>query len=176
MDSIGGTGIMLEKIAKYTVSIIKLISKIAGIISIVCLLLMGILTSVNVFMRFVFNNPIRGTEEIIVYFMIVAGFLGIAWCAVQGAHVSIDMLIKHFPARTQTLIDAFTMLLALTVVPIIAWQGFAQSEYARVQKTASSYLGIPDQPFYIIMGIGFMMLALVLIIRLVESIVRGAKR
>ncbi len=167
---------MVAKVAKYTVRVINQISKIAGMISIVCLLLMGILTSANVITRFAFNYPIRGTEEIVVYFMIVAGFFGLAWCAVQGAHVSIDMITKRFPARVQALIDAFMLLLTLTVVPLIAWQGFAQSDYARLHKTASSFLAIPDFPFYIVLGLGFVMLSLVLIIRLIESISRGVKR
>ena len=152
------------------------ISRIAGIIAIVCLTIMIVLSALNVLLRFVFNYPIRGCEELITYLMIVAGFFGLAWCAVKESHVSVDMIIKHFSPRSQAIIDSITFLLALTVVPIVAWQGFAQAGYAWIHKTASSFLGIPDYPFLIVLGLGFVMLFLVLILKFIKMMVIGVRK
>jgi len=154
-------------------AVINQISRIAGIIAIICLIIMVIITSLNVFLRFFFNYPIRGCEELVIYFMIVAGFFGLAWCAVKDSHISVDMILKHFSPRTQAIIDSITLLLGLTVVPILAWQGFKQSGYAWLHRTASSFLEIPDYPFYTVLGLGFVMLFMVLVFKFIKTLEKG---
>jgi TRAP-type C4-dicarboxylate transport system permease small subunit len=166
----------IERLAHYTVAVINQVSRAAGILALIFLLAMMVLTVSDVFLRYFFNHPILGSIELVEYFMVVAGFLGIAWCAIKGGHVKVDLLLSHLPPRIQTIIDSFTLFLTMTVVPLVAWQGFAQARRARHTKSASAILEIPDYPFYFVVGISFTLLFLVQVILLVKYIARAIKR
>lgn len=166
----------MNKTAHSVERVITQISRIAGIISIVFLIAMMLLTVTDVFLRYFFNKPVLGSMEMTEYLMVGAGFLGISWCAVKRAHVKVDLVVEHFPPRVQAIVDGISYLLALTVVPLVAWQNFAQAEYAKAEHVSSDLLGIPAYPFYDIVGFTFTLLSLVLLVLLVETVVKGVKR
>jgi len=147
-------------------------SRVLNIIGVTCLVLMMLITVSDVFMRYVFTQPLKGSVELTEYLMAVVGFFGLAWCAKNLGHARVDLLMTHFSTRTQAVFDSVTYLLALTVVPLVAWRGIETSNYAREIGKHSFMLEIPDYPFYMAMGIGFLVLSLVLIALMVKSIVK----
>jgi len=107
--------------------------------------------------------------EITEYFMAIVGFSGLAWCAVRREHAMVNLLVNRFAKRAQAIFRVVTYFLCLTVAPILAWQGFIASNYARKIGKYSFLLEIPAYPFYFIMGVGFTVLSLVMIALLVRS-------
>ena len=166
----------IRKPASSAVTVINKISQITGTIAVVFLVGMMLLTVTDVFLRYVFSAPIKGSLELTEYAMVLAGFLGIAWCAVKRGHVKVDLVINRLPPRVQSVIDTITLVLAMTVVPLVAWQGFVQARYAQVERAASDFLDIPDYPFYLVVGLGFSLLVLVMVTLLAELIGKVAKK
>lgn len=166
----------IRKSARSAETIINRISQVVGAVAILFLVGMMLLTVADVFLRYVFSAPIKGSLELTEFFMVVAGFLGIAWCAVKRGHVKVDLIVRHMPPRAQGITDTITMLLAMTVVPLIAWQGFAQARYLMVENFVSPSLNIPEFPFYMVMGIGYVLIFFVMITVLVEFITKALKR
>jgi TRAP-type C4-dicarboxylate transport system permease small subunit len=158
------------------VKAINQISLIAGVMGIVFMVAMMLLTVGDVFLRFVFNKPILGSVEMTEYLMVGTGFLGIAWCAVKGGHVGVDLIVGHLPPRVQAVIDSVTCLLSLGVVPLVAWQNFLQANYAKAENVQSDLLDIPAYPFYLIVGISYTLLFLVLINTFGQSVAKAVKR
>lgn len=148
----------------------------ASVLGILFMVAMLLLTVGDVFLRFVFNRPILGSVEITEYLMVGTGFLGIAWCAAKGGHVGVDLIVSHFPPRIQAVIDSVTCLLSLGVAPIVAWQAFLQAGYAKAENVQSDLLDIPAYPFYLIVGIAFVLFSLVLVNSLVQFITKAVKR
>lgn len=169
-------GISIKKPANIAVTIINKASQIASIVAVVFLVAMMVLTVADVFLRFFFHTPIQGTVELIQYFMVVAGFLGVAWCAIQGGHLKVDVFVKRLPPRVQAIIDLITLVMAMTVVPLVAWWGFSQAGYEYTVKTVSDITEIPTYPFYIVIGLGYALLFLVLVKILVEIISKVIKK
>lgn len=167
---------LIRKLARYTVTVINQVSRVAGIVAMVFLLAMMVLTVSDVCLRYFFNAPILGSVELAEYFMVVTGFFGLAWCAVKKGHVKVDLILSHLPPRLQVIIGSITLILGLTVVPLVAWRGFTQARYAQLAKTASDLLKIPTYPFYIVLGLGYALLLLVMVTLLAESIAKAAKR
>ena len=58
--------------------------------TIVLIILMAMIV-INVFLRNTFNITIVGAVELVEMMMPLIGFLGIAWCALQGGHVVVDI-------------------------------------------------------------------------------------
>lgn len=166
-------GIM--KILRFAQKLVEQMSRICGIISMIFLVGMMLLIVADVFLRFLFNSPVKGSLELTEFFMVLAGFLGIAWCAVNDAHVRVDILVSHLPTRSQAFIDAFTLLLGMTVVPLVAWQGFSQIKSSYEEGTVSHALDIPCYPFYGVVGLGYALLFLVQIIILIKLIKKAIK-
>jgi TRAP-type C4-dicarboxylate transport system permease small subunit len=160
----------MKKLYQNTVVVIYQVSKFAGILALIFLMGIMLLTVADVVMRYFFNAPIPGTTELTIYCVIVAGFLGLSWCAVQKAHLKVDILINYFPVRVRKIINIVMLVLAMTVVPLVAWQSFAQSEIIRMEHVLSDFLKIPAFPFYIIIGISFTLLGLVVITLIVDMI------
>lgn len=156
-------------------TIVTQISKFSGIAGIFFLIAMLIITVADVFLRYFFNAPITGTVEIIERFMVVAGFFGAAWCAVKGGHLKVDIFMNRLPGRIRLIADSITLLMGMTVVAVIAWQGFSQAMYSLSVKSASDLLEIPDYPFYFVVGLGYTFLFLVLVSILADNILKVIK-
>ena len=144
--------------------------QVLNIISVSFLVALIFLTVSDVFLRYVFAQPITGSVELTEYFMAVVGFCSLAWCAKNKGHAKVDILMTHFSTRTRAVIDCVTYLLSLTVVPLVARRGIATASYSREIGKHSFMLEIPAYPFYLVMGIGFLLLSLVLVALIVKSI------
>jgi TRAP-type C4-dicarboxylate transport system permease small subunit len=165
----------IRKFAHSLEAIINRISRVLNIIGIVFLAVLILLTVADVFMRWVFARPIVGTLELTSYLMAIVGFFGLAWCAAKVGHARVDLLVEHFPIRVQAVLDGITYLMGLTVTVLTAWQGIDIANYMRETGKASLMLGVPAYPFYLVMGVGFIVLSLVLIELSVKSIIKGVK-
>ena len=146
------------------------ISRISGVIAIVFLLAMMLLTVSDITLRYFFRCPIPGTLELTEFFMIIAGFLGMAWCAIKGEHVKVDMLVNRLPRRVQLIIESVTMLLSIGIAPLVIWRNFIQSKISYIDHSVSNVLNIPEYPFYFIVCLGYALLLLVMITILVKNL------
>ena len=153
--------------------IINLLSRLFGYVSTGVLGLMMLLTVADVFLRFVFNAPISGTTEITEFMLVVVVFPALAWCAVTGKMVKVDLLMAHFPSRVQAIVDSITLFLALGVFVIITWQSFLES---KVVDSSTSLLGLPSAPFYWVMTVGLVLFCLAIATLVIENIIKGVKR
>ena len=160
----------IKKTAGVAETAINKASQIASIVAVVFLVAMMVLTVADVFLRFFFHAPIQGTVELIQYFMVVAGFLGVAWCAIQGGHLKVDMIMDRLTSRFKGNTDSLTITLGMAVVAVVAWQGFEKAQEVQLDKIASAFLDIPAYPFYLIVGISYSLLFLAMIPILVEYI------
>ena len=136
---------------------------------------MMLLTVTDVLLRYLFNRPILGSVEITEYLMAVTGFSGLAWCAANREHARVDLLVGRFSKRAQAIFDSVTYLPLSNVAPLVAWQGFVSSNYAREIGKHSFLLEIPAYPFYMVLGVGFAALSLTIMVLLVKSIAEAIR-
>jgi TRAP-type C4-dicarboxylate transport system permease small subunit len=172
---VGDNMSQISKMALSIEVIINRISRILNIIGVTFLVAMMLLTVTDVFLRYIFNQPILGSVEITEYFMAVVGFSGLAWCAANIEHARVDLLVTRFSRRAQAIFDSISYFLCLTVAPLVAWQGFASSNYAREIGKYSFLLEIPAYPFYMVLGVGFAALSLTIMVLLVKSIAEAIR-
>lgn len=153
--------------------IIHLLSRLFGYVSTGVLGLMMMLTVADVFLRYFFNAPISGTTEITEFMLVVVVFPALAWCAVTGKHVKVDLIMTHFPPQVQAIVDSITLFLGLGIFVIITWQSFLES---KVVDSTTSLLGLPSAPFYWVMTVGLVLFCLAIATLVIENIVKVVKR
>ena len=146
------------------------LSRVLGIIAILVLVAMMFFTVVDVCLRAFFNYPIPGDVEIIELSMVCAGFLGLAWCAMRGMHIKVDLVVSLMPKGIQNLLDAFNYLLGFGICAIFTWRGFVEGSANREMNQLSSILKVPLFPFYWLMALGYGMLCLAILLLLFKSL------
>ncbi len=151
----------------------KTVSRIvtaAGMGSIVLLGIMMMLTVVDVALRYLFHRPIYGGMELTEYLMVCVGTLGLAWCAKEGAHIRVDLVVSRLPQTAQKVLDVVNYILVVFVAGIIASQAFLRFMVVRRLGVASPMLDIPQYPFLIVVSISYLLLFLISIMFLIHSI------
>lgn len=63
------------------------------------LFLMGCLVALDVFMRYIFDSPIRGAWEIVELSLVVVVFTSIAYAYTMKMHVNIDIVLLRLTEK-----------------------------------------------------------------------------
>lgn len=154
------------------------VSKVTAIIAAVVLAIMMLLTVGDVVGRYFFNNPIKGSWEIIGLLLVCAGTWGLGYCQVQKGHISITVLIHRFSRRVQAIIRSVTYLIGLVGFSLLCWRVFLMT--IRYLTTMKGYvtdtLEIPYPPFMLMLSIGAGIMALILIVDLVRSLAEAVRK
>ena len=151
------------------------LSKAMGVIAIGFLIAMMLLTVADVLLRKLFNSPILGSVELVEVMMIFTGFLGLAWCAFNDSHIKVDLIVGSFPPRVQNIIDSITYLLTIVICAILSWRSIIESFAVHESNAFTPTLKIPLYPFYIVVGIGFGVLLLAVIVLFIKSLNKAIK-
>ena len=76
----------------------------------------------DVFSKYMFNQPITGTIEIVSnFYMVGIVFLPLAMVELQNGHVKVEVFTTAMPPRYVAAFDVFASLLTLVYVAILSW-------------------------------------------------------
>ena len=127
------------------------------------LIALMMMTVFDVLLRY-FSASIIGGTEISSSMMVCIVFLGIAWCALKGEHITVDIIAGRLSRRAQNILSSIDNLVTLVLGLLIASQSFSQGMFAREMELKSLMLEIPRYPFLIIAAFGFLLLSIAMII------------
>lgn len=103
-------------------SILRPLSRLAGLIAGLAVVLMMLHVTIAVLLRVGLHSPATGTIEIVSYFyMVSAVFLGIFVAAWQNAHIRVDVIANLLPRRAQRVTDIIAELVMLVFFVFFAW-------------------------------------------------------
>ena len=158
-------GIALEKKLHKATHLISSISQVA-------LLLMVLLITIDVFLRTFLNNPISGVLEISEYLLLLIVFTQIAYAQKNKRHVCVDIVLNKLSVKYRLVIEIITKGISLLLFILISWQSFLQ---ALVNNESSAVLSIPVSPFFLIIALGSILLALILLIDFIKLVIETKK-
>ncbi len=144
------------------------LNRILLAISMTMLILMMLLISIDVIMRYIFNAPVQGSFELTEYLMAVLIPFSIAYCAEQKSHVAVDLVYERLKKPLQNALDIFTAVLSIALTTLLVWQSYRYIFEVKASGLTSSVLLIPSYPFVAPTCIGMAVFALVLIVQLSE--------
>ena len=143
-----------------------------GMAAVILLMLITVVHSVG---RYVFDKPVPGIIELSGYLLVMAVFLIAAYAMINKRHITIGLLIDNRSVRTQAIIDSITFFMAFLFTSAASWQTLLQGSYMMKQGQASAILHIPNFPFYYVVGAGWFLFSLALLIHLVRAVRRAIK-
>ena len=137
---------------------------------------MMFLTATDVILRYVFNRPISGAYEVIEYMMAILIPFGLGYCALQGGHVAVDLVVSRFPKKIQSIIGSITTLICLGLFILITWQNVIYIGENFESKLTSAVLLIPVYPFVAAVAIGSAALCLALVLDFLNYLTKAVEK
>lgn len=135
-----------------------------------------VLTSADVFLRYLFRSPIRGTYEISGLIALVVISFALAETQMKRAHISVDFIALMLPIRLRAILSSAVYLVSLGLTILFAWRcaAYAQSLW-QIGETSQTEK-IPFAPFVLVMSVGFAVLCLVLLIDFVKALMEVTEK
>lgn len=125
---------------------IDMLTTIGAVVGGVFTGVMTIIVGYAVVGRYVFNRPIGWSEEISMYLMVWAVFLGAAYTLKEDAHIGVDILISRLKPETKKIFLNFHYLVGIILFSILLYKGIEM--VALSLKMDSRSIAI-DFPLYI---------------------------
>lgn len=138
-------------------------------VSCAAIVLMMALTTLDVVLRF-FRHPIPGTYEIVGLLGAIAVSFSLAYTSIERGHIAVEVLVRHFSRKSQTLITAVNALIATVLFGIIAWQCARYAIELMQKGEVSLTVQIPVYPFAFGVAVGCALLCPVLLVEFLRSL------
>ncbi len=157
--------------AKVSMGIIDIVS----FVSLMTIVVMMMLTTADVILRYLFDRPILGSMEMTELLMVSVAGLSLAWCTLKSGHIRVDIITNMFSKKTNKTIDVInyilTGIICAFIVPALI-NRYIEGEKLDIRTYV---LRIPEGPFVLLLTFGYFLTFLVLIVKTVKSIVEEKK-
>ena len=163
----------LRKVARSGERGIKGLAKIFNSVGAALIVVLMSLTVGEVIGRYVFNRPIKGSYEMIEYFMGVAVTFTMAYVMVKSRHIRIELLLNLFSQRYRAALEALAYFFGMATFGIVTWQMFLFEEEMRLKAEGTPILMVPVAPFVLVVTIAWGIFSLTCLVKLVRSIAGG---
>ena len=142
-------------------SLVKVISWI-GYVSLSCMVLV---TTANVFGRYILKKPLLGEFDMVELGMAILGGIAMFVAASQRHHVSVDVLIVRFSRRIQVMLGSIASFLGFVTLGVLAFGVFLDGLDKLENGSSTDTLLVPQGPFAIMLSIGMFLFCLTSLIQ-----------
>ncbi|MDD5008809.1 MAG: TRAP transporter small permease [Syntrophorhabdaceae bacterium] len=149
----------------------RVIDRVTGFAAVIGGVFTGIMTLIvgyAVIARYIFNRPIGWSEEISVYLMVWAVFLGAAYTLKEDAHIGVDILISKAPARIRRALLLFHYLVGILFMSILFYHGIDMVALTLKMGSRSLAIDFPLVLSHLAVPVGSGILILQLINKLIS--------
>lgn len=159
-------------ITKYLSPFAEVLSKIGSWFLVVIMLI----TVADVIGRKFFNMPVKGTLELISMCLIIFVFFNLPQNEMRGGNVTIDTIYVNFGKKFKKFIDSIMYVPFFAVSVLFTWQLFVLAKDEAESGTTTVILNIPTSPFIYLAAIGFVIMSVTVLARLILIITNNGGR
>ena len=136
----------------------------------VALLFTMLITVLNVITRIRWS-PIPGTVELIEMGGAILLSMSVAYTAIQKGHIMVGVLVEKFSVRTQAIVDILVNGLSLFFILFLTKEMFIYASSMMKRGYVTGHLNLPIAPSIYLVGFGFSMLTLVVLLHMMKAII-----
>ena len=158
---------ILERVVHYAIYV-------AGVIT----LLMALVTTFGVVMRYAFDSPEHYSYEIGIFCLISSVALALSYIQRQGRNLRVDFVSNYFPPKVQAaMLNIFVPLIALFYLILLVWNSWKDAWYSLsiAERTYSAWAP-PVGPMKLIIPIGGGLLCIVLLSQIIHGLLDLRKK
>lgn len=150
---------VMKKFISTSSEIFENVIKILCYLGAALLVLTAIFISLDVFLRYMFNQPLMWVFEATEYALLFITFLSTAYVLQKEEHVKLDLVLNVMRRRTRAGFSAFISLVMAIVCLVITWSSTKYTIYLyQNDVTIIKYYTIPQFTIYFIIPTGFFLL------------------
>jgi C4-dicarboxylate transporter, DctQ subunit len=151
--------------------VIETISSWSGWFTGVGVILMAVIITTDVILRYFFGKPLLFADDISVYSMMFITFVGCALTLKMKRHIMVDLFYTMVPRKVQLWLDVATTFVGCFVIWILTWYSIVWVQYT--YKSDYTSPGILQTPMWIpglVIPIGFFFFGLQYIVECVKVV------
>lgn len=140
-------------------------------LSICAVLGLGLVITVNVLLRALFNSGLPDSTVIVAELMVAAVILPLAATTANRAHIAVEFVSNRMPPRMADALIVFGSLFGLLALAPLIWAGWREA-FGAIEK-ASFYFGelhLPKWPGRVIFLVGMIVCWLRLLVMVVQDV------
>ena len=139
---------------------------VLNISTVIGLAIISILMTLQIIMRYVFNNPLQWTDEISRMSMVWMTFLGSVIAFREKEHICVDLITNLFPRRLNRIVTLMTELICIGFLSMLTFVGI---QYVHMNiNTVSLVTGISKGRTYMVIPVASVWMILYLVRNMVE--------
>ena len=143
-------------------------------ISAISIFLMAFVCFCDVFMRYFFNNPITGGQEMVQCFMAVFVFCGMGMATRRYRLTRVPLFLDMMGPAVRNFVQAVGSLLCCAASVLFCWQlTLSTIRYFEKASVQIPTIEIPYWPFYGVAAVGCGLMALEMLMRFIREIDAG---
>jgi TRAP-type C4-dicarboxylate transport system permease small subunit len=144
--------------------------KVLSVTAMVAMVFVMLAVTVDVFMRYVFNSPIRGVWD-----LCTLGFAIIVWgpmtmAALKGSHIVLTFLLDRFPRLLSLGLQLIISLVVSGMLGMVSWRLFIHAMLVGATKVMTPTLRIAYEPFVYFTAVACAIMALAFLANFPEAI------
>jgi len=140
--------------------------KIAGA---ACLVGMMLLTCADVVGR-AFGHPIFGSVEIVGFMATLAVVMAMPYTHQVQGHIGVEILVRLFSEKTQTLIDICTGIISLILFAIVTWRMTLYAQTMKKSGEVSMNLEFPEHVIISVTALCVLTFTLIILRDIIDNI------
>ena len=142
-----------------------------GFLSGLSILVIGLIVSYEVFVRYLFNAPTTWVLEISIYLCIACVFLAGGYALKEKQHIYVDVITNKLSERNQILFQIVSLVISLVYTLILTWKGAGMAYHSFIMHEVSpTVLNVPVVIPHAAVPIGGFMLVIEFIRQIWEGI------
>jgi TRAP-type C4-dicarboxylate transport system permease small subunit len=154
---------------KFFWKIIQWILDKMKIIGAACLVGMTFLTCVDVVGR-AFGRPVFGSVEIVGFMATLAVVMAMPYTHQVQGHIGVEILVRLFSEKTQTMIDICTGIVSLILFSIISWRMAVYAHTMQESGEVSMNLELPEHAIIYVTAFCLVVFTLIILKDVINNI------
>jgi TRAP-type C4-dicarboxylate transport system permease small subunit len=152
--------------------VIEHISNAFTVLSGVLIVLMAFLASYGVIRRYVFESPEPYSYELSMMFLLWTFVLALAYLEKLDSHLRVDFFVVLLPERIRVFsLNVIGPLAGLVFCAVLTWEGWTVAMYSlETGEKSMSIWAVPLFPVKIVIPLGYGLLCIVLMLKIIQGI------
>ena len=139
------------------------------IVGAVCLVGMTFLTCADVVGRF-FRHPIFGSVELVGFMATLSVAMALPYTQQIKGHIGVEILVRVFSEKVQTIIDTCTSFLSLSLFVITTWRMAIYAREMHQSGEVSMNLEFPEYTIIYVTAFCFIIFSLIILQDIIQNI------
>jgi len=112
-----------------------------------------LITFVDVILRYFFNSPISGRQDLVEMGMVVTVMCAAPYAWRHGEHIVVDVVPPFSWTPAELIREYCVRFIVLILFIALSWHAYQDAENATLFNEATNMIGIPHRPFMLLISI-----------------------